>query len=290
MSAGSATTPSSPVAGCRSRPRPSALEGDAWTYDGMQPYSTPRALATDEIAGVVAQFRHGAELAMARRLRRRRDPRRQRLPDRPVPARRHQPAHRPLRRQRREPRALPARGDRGRGRRLGCGSRRRAPVAAGQLQRHVRQRPGHHVRCRGRGAGRLRPRLPAPGRAVRAGEADRRASRPSCAASASAGTAPTSPTAPTTPSAGREAVASGWATAVAYGVPFLANPDLPLRFLTGGELNARRQGDLLRRRRQGLCRLPGRGRRALRRLTNQRRCLRAAPLHHQYCAIRRSLA
>ena len=37
---------------------------------------------------------------------------------------------------------------------------------------------------------------------------------------------------------GAEAVASGWATAVAYGVPFLANPDLPLRFLAGGELNA----------------------------------------------------
>ena len=40
-----------------------ALPGDAWTYDGMQPYSTPRALATDEIATVVAQFRRGAELA-----------------------------------------------------------------------------------------------------------------------------------------------------------------------------------------------------------------------------------
>jgi N-ethylmaleimide reductase len=40
-----------------------ALPGDAWTYDGMKPYSTPRALETDEIAGVVAQYRHGAELA-----------------------------------------------------------------------------------------------------------------------------------------------------------------------------------------------------------------------------------
>ena len=36
---------------------------------------------------------------------------------------------------------------------------------------------------------------------------------------------------------GAEAVASGWATAVAYGVPYLANPDLPLRLLTGAELN-----------------------------------------------------
>ena len=32
-------------------------------------------------------------------------------------------------------------------------------------------------------------------------------------------------------------MASGWATAVAYGVPFLANPDLPLRLLTAAELN-----------------------------------------------------
>jgi N-ethylmaleimide reductase len=41
------------------------LEGDAWTYEGMKPYATPRALATEEVAGVVAQFRHGAELARA---------------------------------------------------------------------------------------------------------------------------------------------------------------------------------------------------------------------------------
>ncbi len=35
---------------------------------------------------------------------------------------------------------------------------------------------------------------------------------------------------------GAEAVANGWATAVAYGVPFISNPDLPLRFLTGAPL------------------------------------------------------
>ncbi len=40
-----------------------ALPGEAWTYDGMQPHPTPRALETDEIAGVVAQFKHGALLA-----------------------------------------------------------------------------------------------------------------------------------------------------------------------------------------------------------------------------------
>lgn len=36
---------------------------------------------------------------------------------------------------------------------------------------------------------------------------------------------------------GAEAVASGWATAVSYGEPFLANPDLPLRLLKGAALN-----------------------------------------------------
>lgn len=40
-----------------------ALEGEAWTYEGMKPYSTPRELATAEVPQVVAQFRRGAELA-----------------------------------------------------------------------------------------------------------------------------------------------------------------------------------------------------------------------------------
>jgi N-ethylmaleimide reductase len=39
------------------------LPGDAWTYEGMKPHPTPRALAPEEIPGVVAQFRKGAELA-----------------------------------------------------------------------------------------------------------------------------------------------------------------------------------------------------------------------------------
>ncbi len=36
---------------------------------------------------------------------------------------------------------------------------------------------------------------------------------------------------------GQEAVASGAADAIAYGVPFIANPDLPTRFRTGAKLN-----------------------------------------------------
>ena len=36
---------------------------------------------------------------------------------------------------------------------------------------------------------------------------------------------------------GREAVASGAADAIAYGVPFIANPDLPTRFRTGATLS-----------------------------------------------------
>ncbi|WP_193369400.1 alkene reductase [Pelagibius marinus] len=44
---------------------PSALRpaGQAVTYSGMQDFVTPRALETREIAGIVAQFRQGAELA-----------------------------------------------------------------------------------------------------------------------------------------------------------------------------------------------------------------------------------
>lgn len=42
-----------------------ALQGKATLPDfSSQPYPTPRALETDEIAGVIAQFRHGAECAL----------------------------------------------------------------------------------------------------------------------------------------------------------------------------------------------------------------------------------
>jgi N-ethylmaleimide reductase len=44
---------------------PSALapEGKAITYSGLQDFVIPRALATDEIASIVVQFRHGAQMA-----------------------------------------------------------------------------------------------------------------------------------------------------------------------------------------------------------------------------------
>jgi N-ethylmaleimide reductase len=46
---------------------PSAIgfEAQVLTYDGVQPYVTPRALETDEIAGVVGQFAAAAENAYA---------------------------------------------------------------------------------------------------------------------------------------------------------------------------------------------------------------------------------
>ena len=44
---------------------PSAIApaGQAWTTDGMEAYVTPRALETDEIPGIVEDFRHGARNA-----------------------------------------------------------------------------------------------------------------------------------------------------------------------------------------------------------------------------------
>lgn len=44
---------------------PSALRpaGQAVTYTGMQDFVTPRAIETREIPGIVAQFKHGAEMA-----------------------------------------------------------------------------------------------------------------------------------------------------------------------------------------------------------------------------------
>ena len=88
-----------------------AAEGQVFTLQGRKPFVTPRALELDEIPGVVEQFARGRPARPGGGLRRRRAARRQRLPARPVPARRHQPAHGRLRRQRREPRALPAGGD-----------------------------------------------------------------------------------------------------------------------------------------------------------------------------------
>jgi N-ethylmaleimide reductase len=46
---------------------PSAIapEGEASTYEGQQPFVTPRALETDEIPGIVEQYRKGAENALA---------------------------------------------------------------------------------------------------------------------------------------------------------------------------------------------------------------------------------
>lgn len=46
---------------------PSAIApaGQAWTLDGMKPYVTPRALDTDELPGIVAQYRGGAANAKA---------------------------------------------------------------------------------------------------------------------------------------------------------------------------------------------------------------------------------
>ncbi len=42
-----------------------AVQGETWTTEGKVPFSTPRALATDEIAGVVAQYVQGAKVALA---------------------------------------------------------------------------------------------------------------------------------------------------------------------------------------------------------------------------------
>jgi N-ethylmaleimide reductase len=42
-----------------------AAEGEAQTYEGPQPFVTPRALETHEIPGIVEQFRQGAENALA---------------------------------------------------------------------------------------------------------------------------------------------------------------------------------------------------------------------------------
>ncbi len=46
---------------------PSAIKpaGESFTYEGLKPFVTPRALETDEIPGIVNQFKQGAEKALA---------------------------------------------------------------------------------------------------------------------------------------------------------------------------------------------------------------------------------
>ena len=45
---------------------PSAIkpEGEAYTYEGLQPFVTPRALETEEISGVIEQYRYAAQHAI----------------------------------------------------------------------------------------------------------------------------------------------------------------------------------------------------------------------------------
>lgn len=45
-------------------PSPIAPKGEAMTYEGMQPFVTPRALETEEIPGIIEQYRQGAENAL----------------------------------------------------------------------------------------------------------------------------------------------------------------------------------------------------------------------------------
>ena len=106
-------------------------------------------------------------------------------------------------------------------RRLGPGPRGRAPVAAEPLQQHEGQRPGRHfgravAALNGLGLAYLHVVEPGPGAEgqdiltrIRAGW-----------------TASTSPTAATRRTPPTLALASGHADAVAFGKPYISNPDL----------------------------------------------------------------
>ena len=93
---------------------PSAIRAKGKTFVGgtFADVSEPRALTLEEIPGIIESFRRGAANAHRGRLRRRRDPRRQRLSAGPVRQGRRQQAHRRLWRIDREPRQADARGRR----------------------------------------------------------------------------------------------------------------------------------------------------------------------------------
>ena len=94
-----------------------AAPGEMFTADGPKPHPVPRALATDEIPERRPGVRHRRPQRGRGRAGRGRDPRRQRLPDPPVPRPGQQPARRRVRRHAGEPCPLRHRGHPRRGRR-----------------------------------------------------------------------------------------------------------------------------------------------------------------------------
>ena len=246
-------TPTSP--GCspsrRPRSRPPARSSPR---EGMQAFRRA-ARARDRRA---ARRRRGVRRRRPPRRRgrprRRRAARRQRLPAPPVPRRRQQPAHRRLRRQPGEPRPLRRRGRHGRG----GGDRRRPRRHPHLARRHpfndiVRDRGRADLRRARRGPRPARPALPArargPGHDVR---------RARCASRSTARSSSTrlhgDLDARERPGRRRHAARRTWSPSAGG---FIANPDLVERLRTGAELNEPDAGDLLRRRRARLHRLPG---------------------------------
>ena len=70
-----------------------AVEGEAFTQNGKVKIVTPRALELQRTARHRRAIPHRGGECQGRRVRRRRTARRQRLPARPVPTRRREPAH-----------------------------------------------------------------------------------------------------------------------------------------------------------------------------------------------------
>ena len=122
--------------------------------------STPRALELERDPRRHRGLPQGGRERPGRRLRRRRDPRGQRLPARPVPPGRHQPPDRRLRRPDREPGPAAARGHRRRHLGLGAGPGRHAPGPARRRPLDGRLRPGGDVRLRRPGARQAADRVP----------------------------------------------------------------------------------------------------------------------------------
>jgi 2,4-dienoyl-CoA reductase-like NADH-dependent reductase (Old Yellow Enzyme family) len=119
---------------------PSAVRpgGETFAGAGTAPFVTPRPLELDELPAVIAAFVDAARRAVRAGARRRRAPRRQRLPPAPVPCHRHQSAGRRLRRLGRRPHPLRHRDGRRDGRRDRRQPRRHPHLAGQPIQRHAR--------------------------------------------------------------------------------------------------------------------------------------------------------
>ena len=163
----------------RDRHAAAVVVGDPRALSQARPESVRRGQGRDQGRHRARdrRIRAGGALGDRPGLRRGAAARRERLSDRPIPARRHQPPRRRIWRVAGKPHPLHGRGGGARDRRGRCRPHRHPPVAQRRDAGRRRQRPGKRVRAGREGARRTRHRVP---RTARAGRRTTVSAAPTC--------------------------------------------------------------------------------------------------------------